>query len=452
MLNDDLENEIHTNVKDKCNVNNAVILYYLSHIFKLKSLPKISLKCIERCFQAIADTNNFQELYYILVNKILSSDELNIDSELEVLSAVESWISYNIKERSKHSKDLLLKIRFHLLSDHALKKTVNKSFFSNNERVCYIKRTLENNLQLKSNDFLCKPRHCNQNNFNIVFCGSFRTNNKRVKGLYGINANSLKYKNIISSQPYYRKTAEHLFCIKDKIYILNRYFYESKVILSVDKYLETTKRWEKLADVDKNRHFYCACSFMNNIYVIGGKLKSLTNSCIKFDTKDESWTEIASIKERRKSPACSVYEGRIVVSGGYDNGELNTVETYDHVADTWTNMPEMINRRFNHKSVAFKNKLFFLMGSSQNCEMYDSICNKFSLLKLPQTYLSSYLIAPIGAILVKNTILVFSNKTENVLVYDIKKEKWYIEKLKTTLNFERICYAKFPHLKENTKT
>ena len=443
MLNDDLENKIHTNVQHKCNVNNAVLLYYLSHIFKLKNLPKISFKYIERCFQTIAETNNFQELHYMFVNKILSSDELNIDSELVVLSAVESWISYNIKERSKHSKDLLLKIRLHLLSDHALNKTLNNFFYLNNESFGYIIRTLENSLQQKSNKLICKPRHCNHYNFNIVGIGILRTNEKHFKGLCGIDAKSLKAKNIISSQPYYRKTAEHLFCIRNEIYTINRYLYKSKVNLSVDKYSETTKRWEKLADVDKNRHFYCACSFMNNIYVIGGKLKNVSNSCIKFNTKDNSWTDIANMKECRKFSACTVYEGRIVVSGGYDNGELNTVEAYDHVADIWTNMPEMINRRFNHKSVAFKNKLFFLMGSSPNSEMYDSVCNKVSLLKSP------HLPAPSEAFLVQNRILIFITGSDTVLVYYIEKEKWFIQNCKLTLFADKFCYAKFPHLKMN---
>ena len=119
LLNNDLEKEINNRIEDKINFNNAVAVYKLMQTFKTSSLPNASVLYIERCFPYIVDCKSFLDLDYISLAKILSSNELNIDSELEVFNAIVSWLGHN-KERSKYAKDLILEIRLSLLSDPAL--------------------------------------------------------------------------------------------------------------------------------------------------------------------------------------------------------------------------------------------------------------------------------------------------------------------------------------------
>ena len=78
------------------------------------------------------------------------------------------------------------------------------------------------------------------------------------------------------------------------------------------------------------------------------------------------------------------------VTGGFNSivsvsniGRSNTVEVYDHVAITWSNIPKTIEKKFCHKPVAIKTKLFVHAGAvKQNCEVYDSNCKIFVLLKI----------------------------------------------------------------------
>ena len=62
------------------------------------------------------------ELDNYYVNRFLSSSELDITSEVQVLKAANAWITYDYGKRSKFSKDLLLTVRLLLLSEHKLKK------------------------------------------------------------------------------------------------------------------------------------------------------------------------------------------------------------------------------------------------------------------------------------------------------------------------------------------
>ena len=85
-------------------------------------------------------TRMFLELNFSFIKKILASSELHIDSELEVLKALEMWIDFNINGRKQFAKDLLLKVRLNLLSDYALKFILEKTslFKANNGCVALV--------------------------------------------------------------------------------------------------------------------------------------------------------------------------------------------------------------------------------------------------------------------------------------------------------------------------
>ena len=89
------------------------------------------MNLIERCFPMIADSNKLFELDFISFIKILSSNHLKNDSELQVLNAANSWLCHDITERSKYAEDFLSKVRLQLLAVSALNKILEvKSPFS----------------------------------------------------------------------------------------------------------------------------------------------------------------------------------------------------------------------------------------------------------------------------------------------------------------------------------
>ena len=89
-----------------------------------------------------------------------------------MFNSSDSWLSYDITERSKCAKDLLSTVRLPLLSVPALDKILEKksSFTISDECKNMIKAVLANKQQ--SNPFSCKitSRYCNQSNFNIIVC------------------------------------------------------------------------------------------------------------------------------------------------------------------------------------------------------------------------------------------------------------------------------------------
>ena len=153
-------------------------------------LATYSLRYIQRCFSDVAKTENFTQIDFTAVKKLLSSPELNITSELEIMKAADTWISYNYDERSKFAKDLLLTVRLNLLPDETLRKILRKSYHKNSFVFQRNKECIELAsviLQDKKKFFdegrflNNKTRYCCQNEFNILICGGVNYNYRVIK-------------------------------------------------------------------------------------------------------------------------------------------------------------------------------------------------------------------------------------------------------------------------------
>ena len=113
-LDENVLNKLSDFFEGKLNIQNVLATHQFATIFNLK---KPSYGFIERCFTVLVDTESFMELHFFRVLKILKSSGLLITSELEVYNAADRWLSFDIEERGKFAKDLLLAARLPLLSD-----------------------------------------------------------------------------------------------------------------------------------------------------------------------------------------------------------------------------------------------------------------------------------------------------------------------------------------------
>ena len=443
MLSEEQENGINKHIDDKLNTKNVIAVYYFSRQFNSLTVSNISFQFIKRCFPTIVDNTSFLDLDFRSVSKILSSSELNIDSELEVFNAVVAWIDYK-KERSKHAKSLFMKIRLSLLSVPALNYVSDKisSFF--NDCAFINKVLLEKN---KTSHTKAVSRYCNQDKFSIILCGGINTDKKVVRDVFSFEANNF---NNITSLPQLEEGRQwsKAACIKNEIFVLGGVNELIQSITSIVKYSVITNAWETIAHMFDKRIQFSVCSFMENIFVLGGYLNdSCLNCCSKFTPTDCSFRNIAEMTTARNLPSSAVFEGKIVVSGGSNNGSLNSVEAYDHIADAWTNMPNMIEGRWSHCSVAIKNKLYVVGGYKATFEVYDSYSEKFSSIKYPSFRFENYLANRVLAISFGSKLAFFNclrNKCFSIL-FDIESEVWSEEPCGVIKNISRYSGAKLRH-------
>ena len=421
----------------------------LAKLFKLSSLSKIALCYTERCFAKVSETQNFLELHFNLVAKILASSELSVHSELEVFNAANNWLQHNSKERSKFAKQLLLKVRLPLLSDHALKYILNERspFTEDNKCVDILKETLdskENLFRNKSSKYY-KSRYCSQNKFNILICGGDNNGFKAVSNVTQIDGSYLNNVKVLPSTTNERSDSEAVW-LKGEVYVFGGLDDNYHSIKYVEKYSPATKTWNIVADMYDDRETFCSCAFMNKIFIIGGYAYedgewTTTNTCLQFNTKDNNWKKVARMSQARDNAACTVFEGRIIISGGRDNNdELNTVESYDVVADEWSSMPNMTGVKSFHSLVVVRNKLFVIGCARDRSEIFENISKKFVGLKSPPvTFVDVNKAISIGS-----KIFVFQEYNASVLCYNVDTNEWSEESCEVTKNLQKYSCVKFP--------
>ena len=426
-MNDDLRNVTYSRIKDEINVNNVAALYYSSQLFSLSEPP---LRFIERCFPMFVDSLNFLELDVMSVAKLLSSSELNVDTEFQVFEAANGWLSHNLEERGKHASYIFSKIRVSLLSTPALKHISNK-----------------HNVYLHASSKRSSIRYCKQENFNIIVCGS--TDVKApdaVSDVISVQASNRYSVNILpQTEAGGSRNYRAAVCVKGKVYAFDGVHGNGRLARSVEMYSPATKTWQVVAGMDVLyfTYGYCACSFADKIYLIGATASRERSTCVEFDTKNLTWNQVGGTNRERCHAACAVFEGKITVCGGGFYGE-KTVEVYDPFEDSWTYVPSMIKTRIHHKSVAVKNKLFAVGGLKEpTCEVFDSRCGNFVFVATPKPF-SRYLNYPGNVMSIGNKLVLFESQLATVLFYDLENDKWSKQSLEVAKDVDFYCYAKVP--------
>ena len=422
-LDKDQKTKISKYIEDKQTTRNVNIFYQVAKVYKLTNLAEVSFSFVERCFPIVVESKNFLELEFNIVAKILASSELSIHSELEVFNAANGWLGYNIGERREFAKNILLKVRLSLLSDHALTHVLNNTSSSTCIDDCraMIKNALdEKEVFIGSNASVhTSYRFCHQDKFSMLYCGGFE-NNKVGNKVLQVDGSNLKTVKVLPTMMQKRRFSEAV-CLKGDVYVFGGFGDNNKWITAVEHYSPNTNAWNKVADMIDNRRDYCVCGLMDNVFIIGGYD---SNSCLQFDTKKYEWKEVARMNEARSVAACTVFEGNVIVAGGVAGGinnqdTLRSVESYDVIADEWSPMANMIREKSHYRLLVAKSNLYAIGSGYEGFEMYDKICKKFVDLKLPkESYITLFAATSIGS-----KIIVFLEESA-IACYDVDDGKW----------------------------
>ena len=452
ILNKIEASKINKVFENKTTYQNVTVFYEIARFYNVPNLSDALFCYIKRFFTVVSETKNFLQLNFAVIAKILSSSTLHITSELEVLLAVNNWLSHNFEERKVFASDLLLKVRLHLIPKNSLEYLLNESscIIKDDECVNIIKNVLKEESNYRQNHIADCYRHCDEDMFNILICGG-RSNDSYLQSVHEIDCKILsKFQTIATHMPESRAYFKAVY-LKGNIYFFYG-FNKFNSLTSVIKYSMFTKTWECVSDDRVTQQWSTVCGLIDKIYICGGiRRNMLTETWLGdtdrvFDTKNHTWREISMMKHRRESAACSAYQGKMVVSGGYSDGRyLSVVEAYDHTSDEWVEMPSMINAQFSHSQITVKNKLFIISYNRSTCEVFDSECQKFVLINKPKIDYVDHN-SPFGAFSVSKKIVVYDSWREVFSYYDIEKDEWSEETFELTKGLGAFACVKVPKL------
>ena len=327
----------------------------------------------------------------------------------------------------------MYKTRFSLLRENELEYVLNKPSAFKNNQDCLI--DFEDILKRKQTvgqtdaQFCSTIRYCEQNMFNVLlFDTTFFGDYKFLMFKFEENKETFKrvkqFSGFFDSEYVIFKNVLYAFHSHD-----DKHKYKSMV---VEKYSFKTEAWEKSEhSFGFGLHDFCACAFMNSIYLMGGRSTEsrfesgkVSSRCIRFDVAEERFAhDLNSMIQPRCKSSCAAFEGRIVVCGGSPNDDQNTftktAEAYDRLADCWSPMPDMVRGSCYHHTIAVRTKLFAVGGVGHVCQVYDGRSGKFCRVTPPAGSFSLDLAVPMGG-----DIVVFELKSQTVAFYDVIKDRW----------------------------
>ena len=153
--------------------------------------------------------------------------------------------------------------------------------------------------------------------------------------------------------------------------VLGEYFYAiggytgvTSCLQSVERYDPITDVWTYVASMTVPRSMACACSMNGRIFMVGGyDGVSDLKSCEVFDPDTDMWTQIGNMQTRRCMAGVAVVDGLMYVAGGCDHAvSLKSVEAYDPTSGEWTVVADMAEARSGLGVAVIGRKLFVMGG------------------------------------------------------------------------------------------
>ena len=165
-------NKISKVFNGKFTFEKVTTFYEIANFFKLSNLTDALFCYLKRLFPLVSETENFLQLSFSVVAKILSSSSLHITSEMEVLQAVNYWLSHNYEVRRVFASDLLLKVRLRLIPKNSLKCLLRESSSLTKDGKCVkiISNILNEDSNYRLNNIAYGHRHCDEKMLNILIC------------------------------------------------------------------------------------------------------------------------------------------------------------------------------------------------------------------------------------------------------------------------------------------
>ncbi|KAF2354688.1 Kelch repeat type 1 [Trinorchestia longiramus] len=294
-------------IRTFADAHNCEELHSRSHKYALQHFPEVCC------------TEEFLALSLDKMLELISSSELNVDTEERVFTAVVSWIRHELHTRKLHIASLLRHVRLPLLSRDFLTSMVDNEPLLQGQPECQT-------LQLEALKYHLLPEQ--RSSFT-----SERTVERKPLG----------YK------PYvFAVGGGSLFNLHSE----------------VESYNPRTDRWMPVAPMKNRRSRTAAASLSRHLYVMGGyDGVSDISQCEVYQPATNCWTSITAMGTKRSCHGVGTLNGLIYCVGGYDGAScLNSVERYDPLTGIWSSCPAMSCRRRHTKVAVLDQCLYAVAG------------------------------------------------------------------------------------------
>ncbi|CAH8450976.1 unnamed protein product [Schistosoma turkestanicum] len=295
-------------------------------------------------FESVVDSEEFVCLTPEELLDLITREDLHINNEESVYSAVMRWVYHQPIERVANLPSLLRNIRLSVMSVRFLTDVVDK------DRL--IRQSLE-----------CRDLVDDAKRFHLRPDLRHEMRDRRFRQRDGGN---------------------------EYLVVIGGFGSDQDPSDSVEMFNPRTLEWNELPDLPISYRYVAACSLGTCVYVIGGfdgNERLNTVYFLDIAQREEGWRLLTPMHYKRGLSAACTNKGLIYVCGGFDGqSRLRSFEVYHPKIDEWRILEEMTTAREGAGLVVVDDTLYCLGGYDgfhllNSMEAFDLHCGTWSVCK-----------------------------------------------------------------------
>ena len=421
--------------------SNCNSTFYFAEKYQCEELVAKARKLVHENFVSVAELDDFLDLEAEEVEKWISSDDICVAAEEDVLKIIQKWIEQNESDRKAKFEELFRHVRLVLVSRDVLVVDVVTNQLVCDNYSCW-KRVSDAIalLSCTSEDALTQSPRRRLGTHAIVACGGkhtlcylpetdtwkflanglFENMNNRTQMVtfrdqlltFNGRCNTHRYDPVFDGWSYLPRlnlspSWKRVAVIRGQIYAINKTNVRKReqIKSTIERYNMESWSWESIFTSDSGcREDCCVVVAGDCLYVLGGttEFRKLARRSMlldldefhpeyvakaeRFDTVQNKWGEIADMQQERGCAFGVATQGKIFVAGGQGTEirQLNSCEVYTISTNEWQFIGSLNVPRSWGSMVCVNGTLYVLGGSQQyegfeyTVESYDPTMKKWT--------------------------------------------------------------------------
>jgi len=360
--------------------DNSIGILLFAEAHGCASLYEASENFIYAHFMEVVSEDEFKNSPLELVTKLLHSENLRVEQEIQVLEAGLSWLYFDVLRRRISIYAVMDAIRFPLVPTHQLERTVREC--TDISIKVALQKLVQDwrgprsvNLQpAPARAALFKPclfqprKHSLKNIY--VIGGYARESGGRWSdstALCQVEYFNTFQQSWIKSVPLRHARSGHgVAVVNGLIYVVGGES-DSLIFDNTECFDPSTGRWTSLASMTLPRCGLGVCTLQGNVYAVGGWVGAVIGDTVeRYEPQLGTWTSLDKMATARFAMGVTSCDGQIYVVGGLSELglEMSVLESYNPVTREWQALAPMPTPRAHVSVVAIDNMLYAVGGAN----------------------------------------------------------------------------------------
>ncbi|CAH1791047.1 unnamed protein product [Owenia fusiformis] len=328
-------------METQLDVSNCIPMHYLAAIHNCNELASKAKEHIEKNFNEVTECEEFLQLSVEKLSEIISSSDLNVDSEEIIFESIVDWINHDKNQREEYMKKLLP-----------------------HDPACVV--TPDNQIFIAGGNYVYHDSWYWDDASDVDSLDEYDGEDTVRRDLCCYDNDHDTW--IAKSPMLFPKSNFALVHLDGFLYCFGGLTVNQHPTEIIEKYDIESNRWTYVGMMPTTLVDLSAVVHDGMIYVLGGRTGvGAHNVLMKYDSIKSEWTTLAGIPTPRFSFGACVVGSEIYVAGGQiyshtsntiHRDSLSSVEIYNITENIWRQGPELPSSVYNVGLIHVNGSLF----------------------------------------------------------------------------------------------